>query len=633
MQKRLAVAAVLVLGAASAPVATAASATGVAPTVSTLSTTRGGSVGGTQLVVTGRHFTAKAVVLFGTSRGYQLTVLSSTRLRVRAPRHTAGTVNVRVRTGGGTSKTVRDDRFTFVDAPVISRMSSHASTPSGGTTLTISGAKFVDVRKVSFAATPATHVRVLSTRSLSVTVPAHGSGVVQVRVFGVGGPSALTAADLFTYAPATPVTDVLAPPGQPGARLYDTACNSHDVCFAVGDVESGQTDQPLVETLNRPGGAWMSTALSLPPGAGGPPIGALRAVSCSADSGCYAAGSYLTNDGYERPLLEHFDGSVWHPIEVALPDRATDGYLTDIACPTATMCAMSGRAATSAHSSAAFLATYHENDGTTAVLAPAPDGYTASNLDLGSVACASSTLCVSLATVQNPASGGITATSDVLSGSTWASNPVPAPDGDPSSWFLSSVACRSVTTCVAVGDSISPVPQPGSTAPLISTFTHGAWTSMTAPTPQGYEPNDGGPNLLNSVSCARSYCEAAGAIQVGDKPTAGLIERSTADGSWSPSTRYDATGQRTNLTEISCAGAAFCTATGGTAPADGSAQDNAPAIAVIEHSGAAQTDPIPLPKNTSGSVTAYNLSCALQGDVCVGIGILSNGDRTLLTFS
>lgn len=281
MKQRLAVAAVLVLAAVGAPAAATASATGVAPVVSTLSAPSGESLGGTQLVVTGRHFTRKSVVQFGTTRGYHLTVLSGTRLRVRAPRHAAGTVDVRVRTAGGTSKIAGGDRFTFVDAPVVSRMSSHASTPSGGTTLTVSGINFVGVRKVSFAATPATQVRVLSTRALSVTVPAHASGTVQVRVFAAGGPSAYTAADLITYARADPVTDVLAPPGQPGATVYDTACTTHDACYAVGDVESGQTDQPLVETLKRPGGVWMSTTLSLPPGAGGPPIGALRAVSCS----------------------------------------------------------------------------------------------------------------------------------------------------------------------------------------------------------------------------------------------------------------------------------------------------------------------------------------------------------------
>jgi hypothetical protein len=65
------------------------------------------------VTVVGTGFVSGAVVRFGTAKGTSVTVVSSTKLRVRTPRHAVGKVDVTVHTGGGTSVTASADRFTF----------------------------------------------------------------------------------------------------------------------------------------------------------------------------------------------------------------------------------------------------------------------------------------------------------------------------------------------------------------------------------------------------------------------------------------------------------------------------------------------------------------------------------------
>jgi hypothetical protein len=84
-----------------------------APTVGSVSPRSGPARGGGTITVTGTHFTADAKVTFGSTRGTHLTVQSSRRLTVRAPSHTAGTVDLRVTTPGGTSARVKADRYTY----------------------------------------------------------------------------------------------------------------------------------------------------------------------------------------------------------------------------------------------------------------------------------------------------------------------------------------------------------------------------------------------------------------------------------------------------------------------------------------------------------------------------------------
>ena len=63
-------------------------------------------------------------MLFGSVAGTGLTLVSSTQVKATAPaRATAGYVDVRVTTAGGTSAIVIGDRFTYQGAPTVTALS------------------------------------------------------------------------------------------------------------------------------------------------------------------------------------------------------------------------------------------------------------------------------------------------------------------------------------------------------------------------------------------------------------------------------------------------------------------------------------------------------------------------------
>ncbi|MGN6721062.1 MAG: ABC transporter substrate-binding protein [Marmoricola sp.] len=95
-------------------VATASAST--LPAVSSLSPSSGSTHGGTRVTVTGARFTHATAVLFGSTRGSSIHVVSSTKLLVTSPSHSAGVVNVRVQTRAGTSPTTTKDRFRYIPA-------------------------------------------------------------------------------------------------------------------------------------------------------------------------------------------------------------------------------------------------------------------------------------------------------------------------------------------------------------------------------------------------------------------------------------------------------------------------------------------------------------------------------------
>jgi hypothetical protein len=87
------------------------------PTVATVRPSRGKTAGGQTVTITGTNLGGASAVKFGSMSGTHLHVISSTKLTVRAPRHPAARVNIRVTTRGGTSAITKSDRYTFVARP------------------------------------------------------------------------------------------------------------------------------------------------------------------------------------------------------------------------------------------------------------------------------------------------------------------------------------------------------------------------------------------------------------------------------------------------------------------------------------------------------------------------------------
>jgi len=82
--------------------------------------------------------------------------------------------------------------------PFVSAVSPNSGPPSGGTTVTVSGANFTGATAVHFGSAAATGVNVLSDTALTAVAPP-GSGTVDVTVTTPGGTSPATGGDRYSY--------------------------------------------------------------------------------------------------------------------------------------------------------------------------------------------------------------------------------------------------------------------------------------------------------------------------------------------------------------------------------------------------------------------------------------------------
>src|SRR5450830_520423 len=113
-----------------------------APVVTSISPTSGPATGGTTVIITGTNFAGTTAVTFGATAATGFTVNSATQITATAPSGSAGTVDIRVTTTGGTSATSAADQFTYVGAPTVTSISPTGGSTNGGTTVVITGTRF-----------------------------------------------------------------------------------------------------------------------------------------------------------------------------------------------------------------------------------------------------------------------------------------------------------------------------------------------------------------------------------------------------------------------------------------------------------------------------------------------------------
>jgi hypothetical protein len=178
------------------------------PVVKSVSPVAGPLGGGNTVTIGGSHFNGATSVKFGGTAATNLTVVSSTKITVKAPAHAAGQVDVRVTTPLGTSAISAADHYTYEAAPTITSVSPIAGPLGGGKTVTIIGTNFIGATAVSFGATAATNFTVVSATKITAKTPAETAGRVDVRVTTPSGTSAVVAADHYTYEAAPTITSV-----------------------------------------------------------------------------------------------------------------------------------------------------------------------------------------------------------------------------------------------------------------------------------------------------------------------------------------------------------------------------------------------------------------------------------------
>jgi subtilase family serine protease len=137
------------------------------------------------------------------TRWITVSCVTDTRCTGILPATKAGTDNLVMSVADLTlSPLIARDRFTFVAAPTVTKLTPASGPANGGIRVTVRGGNFVGKVSVRFGATPATRVRVLSSSEITVTAPA-GSGAVYVTASAVGGNSRRTSAGKYRYEPAS----------------------------------------------------------------------------------------------------------------------------------------------------------------------------------------------------------------------------------------------------------------------------------------------------------------------------------------------------------------------------------------------------------------------------------------------
>jgi hypothetical protein len=101
------------------------------PTVTAVSPNGGPPAGGTSVTITGTNLTGASAVAFGGTAATQFTVNSATKITATSPAESAGTVDVTVTSGNGTSATSAADHFTYASPRMTQQgpklVGSHAS--------------------------------------------------------------------------------------------------------------------------------------------------------------------------------------------------------------------------------------------------------------------------------------------------------------------------------------------------------------------------------------------------------------------------------------------------------------------------------------------------------------------------
>jgi hypothetical protein len=210
------------------------------PAVTGVSPTAGVLGGGNNIAVTGTDFTGATLVVVG---GFDFapcgtapcfTFNSSTSITVQGLHaHAAGTVDVTVKTPGGTSAINPSDEYAYAPIPTVTNVTPGDGSVAGTNTITVAGTGFssgslltatqvtVDTTPITLTPCPGTVTAACFTvdAANSITVedlPGDGPGTVDIRVITAGGTSPISANDQYTYIAVPTVTSV-APPNGPAS--------------------------------------------------------------------------------------------------------------------------------------------------------------------------------------------------------------------------------------------------------------------------------------------------------------------------------------------------------------------------------------------------------------------------------
>ncbi|MGC9962365.1 MAG: hypothetical protein ABSE47_10775, partial [Acidimicrobiales bacterium] len=344
-----------------------------------------------------------------------------------------------------------------------------------------------------------------------------------------------------------------ASPNQPGVTtslLGAVACPpASATCVAAGQFYRSEEDGLL--GLARLSGRWTLTSV---PGSRAPAASYLQAVACHGTT-CAAVGDeYPTNPFNALGLVEQRIGTGWHLSHGAEPAGAVVTGLYGASCPATTTCYAVGDVGLGSAGQSGQTQTYAEvwNGKTwTAMSTPQPAGATYARLT--GIACAGVSTCVATGYSEATPVAAPVAFLETLLKTTWTLHVLAKPSGVLSD-VLSSVACPSKVTCVAVGSA----DRAGVTDTLAGTWNGKTWAVSAAPSVPGAADDE-----LSGVACTTvGACDAVGASTIGNGSQHVLVER-LHTGRWAVVGAPNVAGATdTVLTAVACPSATSCTASG-----------------------------------------------------------------------
>jgi hypothetical protein len=284
------------------------------------------------------------------------------------------------------------------------------------------------------------------------------------------------------------------PSGGLAATLSGVACPSSTSCVGVGSyVNHAGTPVTLAEVRN--GSHWTMQRTPNPLRA---TDSYLSAVACASRTACTAVGYYDTNyDGTDVDLVEVGNGSHWTIQPAPIPSGSLQSQLSDVVCTSANHCVAVGYYLDRATN---FLTLVEVWNGSRWTIQSSPNSVGAGDNTLSGVDCVSPTVCVAVGNYVSNA-GEVTLV-ERWDGSHWVIQPSPNPVGAKDS-FLSAVSCSSSSACTAVGVAFR---RTGGSAQLVEIWNGSGWTIQTTPTLAGASRSN-----LNAVSCiSQNVCTAVG---------------------------------------------------------------------------------------------------------------------------
>jgi hypothetical protein len=331
------------------------------------------------------------------------------------------------------------------------------------------------------------------------------------------------------------------------SELDGVSCTATDACTAVGSsfTNASAPTVTLAEAWN--GSSWSMQTTPTPIGG---TDGYLQGVSCTATDACTAVGYSLTPSGSGATLAEGWDGTSWSVRSTPVLAGALYDALSGVSCITADACTAVG----SFSSSTENVALVEVWDGTSWEVQASPVPRGAEDSSLSGVSCIEGGECTAVG-VDTRSSGKTVTLAEERTGSAWTVQTTPDRHSATRSYLLA-VSCRAGDACTSAGYDIT---YSGIVAPVAEAWNGNSWTREPVSTPAGAITSE-----LTAVSCASTdACTAVGSYYIDTSGVVVALAERWNGSAWALQTTPDPAGSTLNeLSGISCAGPATCTAVG-----------------------------------------------------------------------